>query len=107
MFPIDDTRKRFEEVLREIDACAEDVHLPEASAELFEDTNAELEDALFMMSTIRAEDDDWREALEETLEELEALEGAYRSLIPLAPALEAPVDRLGKLLKRAADDLDR
>ena len=75
MFPEKEFMKRFEAILSELDALAE-----REDDDTLDDLNAELEDALFMLSQIRGDDEDAEEALAETLEELRALAGDYGAL---------------------------
>ena len=66
--------KRLEAVLAELDALSEECGSPEA----LEDLNAELEDALMMLSDINPGEEGWQEELSDTLEDLRALAGDYR-----------------------------
>lgn len=76
--------KRLEAVLAELDALSEE----SGSPEVLEDLNAELEDALMMLSDINPRDAGWEEELSDALEEIRALAGDYRKVgIPGAEAL--------------------
>lgn len=80
------------EVLAELDAlcgrCGAD------SAEALEELNAELEDALLLLEEIHPGEGDWREELDDALEEFSALAGDYRRLGDGIPGLEALARRL-------------
>ena len=67
--------RRFEAILAELDALS-----GEADDEGLDDLNAELEDALLMLGQIRPDDEDAREELADTLEEVAALADDYRAL---------------------------
>lgn len=83
MFSIKRYEKSFREILDELDALAESL-----DSEALEDLNAELEDALMLLSEVKPEDGDWREELADAMEELQALAGDYRALkLPEADAL--------------------
>jgi len=76
--------KRLEAVLAELDAMSSECGAPEA----LEDLNAELEDALMLLSDIDPRDEGWEEELSDALEEIRALAGDYRKTgIPGAKAL--------------------
>ena len=75
MYPGKEFMKRFEAILSELDALSDALE-----DEALDDLNAELEDALFMLSQIRADDGDAAEELEDTLEEIKALAGDYAAL---------------------------
>lgn len=76
--------ERLEAVLAELDALSAECGAPEA----LEDLNAELEDALMLLSDIDPREDDWEEELSDGLEEIRALAGDYRKTgIPGAKAL--------------------
>ena len=97
MFPIRDFVKRFEEILAELDALA-DACGAEAAEDL-EDLNAELEDALLLVSELKMEDG--REELSGALEDLEALAGDYRALADDIPGLDALAERLERVAETA------
>lgn len=75
MYPEKEFMKRFETILSELDALS-----GESEDEALDDLNAELEDALFMLSQIRPGDEDAAEELSDTLEEILALAGDYQKL---------------------------
>ena len=85
--------KRLEAVLAELDALSEECGAPEALEEL----NAELEDALLMLSDIDPREEGWQEELSDTLEDLRALAGDYRR------TGIAGVDALAAKLEQAAE----
>ena len=94
MFPIRQFAERFGEILSELDELANAAAGGEAAEDL-EDLNAELEDAILLLSELRPEGEDWREELTGTLEDLRALAGDYCALAgdipdvaPLAQRLE-------------------
>ena len=62
MVSIDEIRRRCRGVLEELDGFAEGAALSPADAEALDDLNAELEDALMLLSEIRAGDADWRQS---------------------------------------------
>lgn len=81
---IENTVKCLEAVLADLDALSEEYGSPEG----LEDLNAELEDALMMLSEIDSRDAGWEEELSDALEEIRALAGDYRKVgIPAAKAL--------------------
>ena len=76
--------KRLEAVLSELDALSSESGSPEE----LEDLNAELEDALMLLSDIDPRETGWEEELSDALEEIRALAGDYRQTgIPGAKAL--------------------
>lgn len=85
---IENIVKCLEAVLADLDALSEECGSPEE----LEDLNAELEDALMMLSEIDSRHAGWEEELSDALEEIRALAGDYRKAgIPAAKAL---ADRL-------------
>lgn len=85
---IENIVKGLEAVLADLDALSEECGSPEE----LEDLNAELEDALMMLSEIDSRHAGWEEELSDALEEIRALAGDYRKAgIPAAKAL---ADRL-------------
>jgi DNA repair ATPase RecN len=81
---IENIVERLEAVLADLDALSEEYGSPEG----LEDLNAELEDALMMLSEIDSRDAGWEEELSDALEEIRALAGDYRKVgIPAAKAL--------------------
>ena len=85
-------RDRFGRILSELDALA-DTCKGELAEDL-EDMNAELEDALLLISEIRPEADDWREELTDALEALRALASDYRGLADTLPQITQYAARL-------------
>ena len=73
MFPIKTFDERFRALLEALDELA-----GETGSEDLEDLNAELEDALFLISQIDFKGGDWREELRNALEELDALWEDYQ-----------------------------
>ena len=92
MLPIAEFEKRFRALLEELDGVAED-----AEDEDLEDMNAELEDALFMLSEIDPKSDEAAEELADALEEFEALRDDYAR----RPDTKDVADRLGMLIQMA------
>lgn len=72
MFPIKAFEARFQAVLDELDALAE-----ESGNEALEELNAEFEDTLFMLTSIDPRDADATDDIRETLEALDALSKDY------------------------------
>ena len=72
MSAMQEIRKRFQAILEALDSLAE-----QSSDDALEDMNAELEDALFMLSEIDTGSEDWREELRDMLETLDALRVDY------------------------------
>lgn len=103
MFPIREFEKRFQEILSDMDAHAE--QLDGEAAEALEEQNAEFEDALMLLETIDAEDEDWREAVSDALEELDALCADYRRLAEKDSALGALTERMERLVRIAEGNL--
>ncbi len=101
MFSIGRFLDRCREILAELDALAESAPNPEA----LEEMNAELEDALLLVSEIRPDDEDWREEMAGALEELEAIAADYAAQ-GAGDELAALGRRLGMAVRTAADDLD-
>jgi hypothetical protein len=85
---IENIVKCLEAVLADLDALSEEYGSPEG----LEDLNAELEDALMMLSEIDYRDAGWEEELSDALEEIRALAGDYRKVG--IPAVKALADRL-------------
>lgn len=105
MFPIEDFARRYGELLSDLDAFSEEAELSADDAEALDDLNAELEDAILLLSQIRADGDDWRDELSDALEEIEALAADYRALSARAPGLDALAGRLEMAVRLAADNL--
>lgn len=100
MFSIGRFVERCREILNELDALAEGA----ADADELEERNAELEDALMLVSEIRAEDEGWREEFLDALEELSALAEDYAAMDDGEAA--ALGRRLGMAVRSAQDALD-
>ena len=84
--------KRLEAVLAELDALSAECGSPEE----LEDLNAELEDALMMLSDIDPRESGWEAELSEALEEIRALAGDYRKTgIPGVKALADQLEQAG------------
>ncbi len=82
--------KRLEAVLAELDALSGECGSPDE----LEDLNAELEDALMMLSDIDPRQAGWEEELSDTLEDIRALAGDYRRTgIPAARALAVKLEQ--------------
>ena len=101
VFPIRTFERRFRDILAELDELAQGT---EDGGDL-EELNAEFEDALMLLSTIDPEDEDWREQLEDALEELDALAAQCRDLAAHLPELDGPAERFGLAVKLASDNL--
>lgn len=97
--------KRFEALLAELDDAADDVDDDDA-AEALDDLNAEFEDALFMLSQIRPQDDDAAEDMNDTLETLRALAEDYRALAGGGEAVRELADRLFNLAGMALRNMN-
>lgn len=79
-----------ESVLAELDALSEECGSPEE----LEDLNAELEDALMLLSDIDPRYEGWQEELSDALEEIRALAGDYRKQAGDIAGVAALADRL-------------
>ena len=101
MLPIRQFEARFREILEELDALAE-----AADSEDLEDMNAELEDALMLLSEIGAEDADRDEQLADALDELAALADGYLAMADGVPGLMEPARRLEMVVDLARENLD-
>ena len=97
--------REFEErclgVLDELDELAE----AGACGGELEELNAELEDALMLLAEARPEDEDWREELEDALEELDALAADYRALSGGVGEIGALALKLEQAVRMAAEGL--
>lgn len=98
MFNIKATVKRFGAVLDALDALAD-------SSETLEDLNAELEDALLMLSELKPEGEGWREEWLDALEDIRALAGDYRRLTGEVPDVGLLAGQLEKLADEAAAEV--
>lgn len=103
MFPIREFEKRFREILTELDGVA--APADGESAEALEELNAELEDALLLLSEADPDGEDGPEELRGDIEELDALCGDYGRLAKRVPAVAEPADRLQRLVRMAAENL--
>lgn len=103
MFPIEEFQKRFFAVLDSLDAlfALQTGELQERMDEM----NAELEDALMMLDEIDMRDEDAKEQLDGTLEEIEDLADEYLALAPRVKDLEALAGRLKMIAKMARENL--
>ncbi len=101
MFPIQPFLERFGELLDDLDALAE--CCAGEAAEDFSDLNAELEDALLLLSECKPDDDP--EALTDALEDLKALAGDYRALAGGVPGLSHLADQLDMAADMALGNL--
>ena len=92
MFPEKKLEARLGEILDELDGLA---GVCEGSAaEALEDLNAELEDALLLLSELKPTDDDWREECAGALETVLALAEDYRALAKDVPDIVEPIQSL-------------
>lgn len=96
MLPIKEFEKRFREILEELDALGDQAR--GESGEALEELNANYEDALFVIETIE-EDEDWREAMEDALEEFEDLLEGYCRLTESVPGLKDVAVRLDMAIR--------
>ena len=95
MFPIRDFEARFREILERMD------ELRDGAGEL----NANFEDALFVIECTGADDEDWREALSDALDEFEDLCVAYRGIEGAVPGLAEAAGRLEMAVQLARANL--
>lgn len=102
MFPIQSFMERFEGILAELDALAA---ARSGDAEALEDLNAEFEDALLLLGELDLREGDWREELDDALEELRSLAGDYRALAGEDSKLAELANRLGMAVDMAAGSL--
>lgn len=89
MLPIAEYEARFREILAALDDIAD--------GEDMEELNAELEDALFMLSQIDPKADDAAEEFMDTLDEFDALRADYARI----PAAKDTAERMGMLIEFA------
>lgn len=80
--------ERLEAVLAGLDALSAESGSPEA----LEDLNAELEDALMLLSDIDPREAGWEEELSDAMEEIRSLAGDYRKTA--IPGVKALADQL-------------
>jgi len=99
MFPVREFEARFQEILDALDALGADLAGEDAGT--LEDLNAELEDALFMLSEIDPKGADAADELWDTFETLEALAGDIRKVGAAAPLAE----RLAMLASLARENV--
>lgn len=104
MYPIKTFLERLGEILAELDALGEGVDAD--SAEDLEDLNAELEDALLLLSELRPDGEDWREEITGALEDIQALAGDYRDMTEDVPELDALAERLERTAATALGALE-
>ena len=102
MFPIRDFEARFREVLEALDAACEAVE-DDDRRETMEDLNAELDDALMLLTELRPGREDFSEELTDALEALEELAEDYDDLA-VDGAAEA-AERLRRLTALARENL--
>ncbi len=93
MFPVRQFVERFGEILSELDDLVHAVEDDEAAEDL-EDLNAELEDAIMLLTELKPDAEDWQEDLSGTLEDLRALAGDYRALANSVPGVSPLARRL-------------
>lgn len=101
MFPVKEFEKRFREILTMLDGIAEEVQ-----SEDLDEMNAAFEDALFVIESIGAEDEDWREAFEDALDEFDDLHAEYEGLTDELPSLAEPTERLMMLIGMVRNNLE-
>ena len=99
MYPVKQFEKRFREILEALDEIRNEAD----DAEAIDELNAQFEDALFVIECIEPEDEDWREAFTDALDEFGDLCGEYRNLA--LPGLAAAADRLDSLIRMARANL--
>ena len=99
MFPVREFEARFQEILDALDALGADLAGEDAGT--LEELNAELEDALFMLSEIDPKGADAADELRDTFETLEALAGDIRKVAAAAPLAE----RLAMLASLARENV--
>lgn len=102
MFPIKEFEKRFQEILSDLDAVKEQARGEAADA--MDELNANFEDALFVIESI-GEDEDWREAFEDALEEFEDLHKSYCEQVQAVPGLQDVAGRLNMAIGMARANL--
>ena len=68
--------------------------------------NAELEDALLLLSELRQDGEDWSEELAGSLEDLRALAGDYRAMAEDVPGLGELAERLERTATTALGALE-
>lgn len=103
MFPIQEFEKRFREILDQLDDLREEAEGDQADA--IDEMNADFEDALFVIESISAEDDDWQEAFSDALEEFKDLLEEYRRLSESQPELAEIANRLQMTIALAEGNL--
>ena len=96
MFPIKAFEARFQAVLDELDALAD-----ELGNEALDELNAEFEDTLFMLTSIDPKDADAMDDIRETLEALDALCADYAR----QPETSECARRMEGLLRMAEGEL--
>ena len=106
MFPPKELEKRGLELLNELDALAESGTLEEDTACALEDLNAEFEDAILLLTEMKPDDEDWREELEDALDEFESLGEELGRMAGRSEALAGLSKRLVMLTQMARNNLD-
>ena len=101
MYPVKGFAERFEALLDELDALSEKVE-----SEELEDLNAELEDALLLLTELDQRDDDWREKFVDAMDEFRSLAEDYRALSRRIPALEPMALRMKATADMALENLE-
>ena len=101
MFPIKEFEKRFREILLTLDEIGAD-----AQDESMDELNATFEDALFVIECIGENDEDWREAFEDALDEFDDLCAEYDRFAALIPELTEQAARLRMLVTMARSNLE-
>lgn len=105
MFPIKEFDRRFREILEAMDDIQDDGLADGEEGEDLEELNSELEDALAFLDELDFEEVDWREDLEDTMEELDGLWESYRALALRIPEAAPVVDRFRRVLDMAKNNL--
>ena len=96
MFPVREYAKRLQAILEELDGLeAEDGEAQDAR----EERNAELEDAIMLFTEADADSEDYEEEIEEDLDTLDELCGAYAPLFSRVDGLDAAARRLRALIE--------
>ena len=91
-------KKRYLELLEELDALGNGDQLTDDQADDLDDLNAEFEDAILLLDALDPESPDFQEELEDALDEFDALAGDYRDFSEALPELAALADRLEGLI---------
>ena len=99
MIPLKMLIKCFDALLDELDALAG--KMEGDAADTLEDLNAELEDALMLLSTVKPEED--AEELVGILEDMQALAEDYRAVAVSNPELLSTAERLATAVNDAME----